>query len=128
MDPVTEAHLDEGLGITGNANRGGKRQVTIISKEVWERHMAALGTQLDPVNRRANLMVSGCDLAMARGKVLRIGQTRITIRGETKPCNLMDETLPGLRATMHDDWGGGAFGEVVTGGGIAVGDDVFFDD
>ena len=40
MDPVREAHLDEGLGITGNANRGGKRQVTIISKEVWARHMA----------------------------------------------------------------------------------------
>jgi MOSC domain-containing protein YiiM len=128
MDPVDAAQLDEGQGITGNANRGGKRQVTIISKETWEQHMAALGARLDPLHRRANLMVSGCDLVMARGKVLRVGNTRIAIRGETKPCNLMEETLPGLRAAMLDNWGGGAFGEVLTGGGIAVGDHVSFDD
>lgn len=128
MDPVDAARLDEGQGLAGNADRGGKRQVTIISRETWERHMAALGTRLDPLYRRANLMVSGCDLVMTRDKVLRIGETRIAIRGETKPCNLMDETLPGLRAAMFDNWGGGAFGEVLTGGGISVGDDVSFDD
>jgi MOSC domain-containing protein YiiM len=124
MDAVEEAVLDEGLGISGNANRGGKRQVTILEREAWERHMEALGADLDPATRRANLFVSGCELADSRGKVLRIGDARIAIRGETKPCELMEEALPGLRRTMFEHWGGGAFGEVVQGGTIRVGDTV----
>jgi hypothetical protein len=40
----------------------------------------------------------------------------------------MDEAWPGLRATMFDHWGGGAFGEVVVGGEIRVGDVVSWDD
>ncbi len=39
MDPATEATMVEGRGIEGNANQGGKRQVTIISKEMWEKLM-----------------------------------------------------------------------------------------
>lgn len=128
MDPVTEALLDAGEGIRGNANRGGKRQVTIIEREVWERHMAALGGALDPAARRANLMVSALPLYNSRGRVLRIGATRVIIRGETKPCERMDEALPGLRAVMFPDWGGGAFGEVLDGGVIRAGDVVRWDD
>lgn len=124
MDPVAEAHLDEGQGLAGNANRGGKRQVTILEREVWEQHMARVGGALDPAVRRANLLVSGCALRESRGRVLRIGETRIRIWGETRPCEQMEEALPGLRAVMSEAWGGGAFGEVVTGGPIRVGDPV----
>ncbi|MEO6446996.1 MAG: MOSC domain-containing protein [Gemmatimonadaceae bacterium] len=128
MDPAAEAQLDEGQGIAGNANRGGRRQVTIIAREVWQAHMAVLGGALDPAARRANLMVSGCDLENSRGRVLRIGACRIAIRGETKPCERMDEALPGLRAVMFPRWGGGAFGEVLSGGTIRVGDAVSWED
>lgn len=124
MDPADTAVLDEGQGIARNADRGGKRQVTILEREVWERHMATLGGTLDPSWRRANLLVSGCDLRDARGKVLRVGETRIAIRGETRPCERMDEALPGLREVMRPEWGGGAFGEVIAGGAIRVGDPV----
>jgi MOSC domain-containing protein YiiM len=124
MDPVVEAQLDEGQGLAGNANRGGKRQVTILALEAWERHMASLGGDVDPARRRANLLVSGCDLVESRGRVLRVGDTRIAIRGETRPCEQMDEALPGLRDAMSDGWGGGAFGEVIAGGVIRIGDDV----
>jgi MOSC domain-containing protein YiiM len=123
MDPVVEAQLEEGRGIAGNANRGGKRQVTVIEQEVWQQHMERLQGDLDPSRRRANLMISGCALRESRGRVLRIGDCRIMIRGETKPCEQMEAALPGLRDAMFPDWGGGAFGEVIAGGAIRVGDE-----
>ena len=128
MDGASEATLDAGRGIAGNANRGGRRQVTIIERELWERHMATLHASLDPSARRANLMVSGCSLANMRGRVLRIGTCRIAIRGETRPCERMDEALPGLRRVMESDWGGGAFGEVMDDGIIRVGDRVSWEE
>jgi MOSC domain-containing protein YiiM len=86
--------------------------------------MQALGAALDPSTRRANLMVSGIALMNSRGRVLRIGAARVRIYGETKPCEQMEEALSGLRAVMYDNWGGGAFGEVIEGGAIALGDGV----
>lgn len=127
MDAVAEALLEEGLGIAGNTNRGGKRQVTLIEQEVWHQHMDRLQGDLDPSSRRANLMISGCVLRESRGRVLRIGECRIMIRGETKPCERMDEALAGLREVMFPEWGGGAFGEVITGGAIRVGDPATLD-
>lgn len=127
MDPVRELQLDA-RGIVGNADRGGWRQVTILENEVWEAHMARLGGALDPAERRANILVAGCPLMGARGRVLRLGDCRLAIRGETKPCERMDEALPGLRAVMFPDWGGGAFGRVLTEGTIRVGDAVAWDD
>ena len=127
MDPRAVAHLDAGQGLRDNANRGGKRQVTILEREAWERHMAVTGGSLDPAIRRANLLVSGCDLRGARGQVLRVGTCRIRIHGETRPCERMDEALPGLRKVMEDAWGGGAFGEVLDGGTIQVGDAVILE-
>ncbi|HRV94016.1 MAG TPA: MOSC domain-containing protein [Anaerolineae bacterium] len=124
MDPVDQAQLIAGRGLVGNANQGGKRQVTIIEQDVWETLMAALGADLDPSARRANLMVSGLKLADSRHKILQIGSCRIRIYGETKPCEQMDEAFPGLQDAMRDKWGGGAFGEILDDGDIAVGDSV----
>jgi MOSC domain-containing protein YiiM len=123
MDSVARAALD-GSGLVGNANRGGRRAVTLIERETFERVRATLGAAVAPVMRRANLMVSGVRLAGSRGRVLTIGGARIRIGGETRPCERMDEALPGLRAALEPDWGGGAYGTVLEGGEIAVGDPV----
>ena len=124
MDPVEVAVLEAGHGLRGNANRGGRRQVTIINQARWAELMAALGADLPPRLRRANLMVSGVDLESSRGRVLRIGAARLKINGETRPCEQMEEAHPGLQALMRDRWGGGAFAEVLDGGEIRVGDPV----
>ncbi len=128
MDPVERARLRAGRGIEGNANQGGKRQVTLIEKEVWERLMVQLGGALDPSARRANLLVSGVRLQESRGRVLEIGGVRVRVYGETRPCNIIDEQLPGLRTALSDDWAGGVFGEILNDGEIRVGDFVRFSD
>src|SRR4051812_25962216 len=79
MDAVERAMLDADRGIRGNANRGGRRQVTIIARERWDAIMATLGLDLDPSTRRANLMISGLDLEKSRGRILRIGNVRLRI-------------------------------------------------
>lgn len=122
MDAKERATLKANRGLVGNTDQGGKRQVTIIAQETWERLMDETGALLDPSARRANLLVSGIDLTQSRGKILQIGPVRISIYGETRPCERMDEAHPGLRQVMLDNWGGGAFGQVLDDGEIAVGD------
>jgi MOSC domain-containing protein YiiM len=124
MDAVDAALLEVERGLHGNANRGGRRQVTIISRARWAELMAALGADLPPAARRANLMVSGIDLENSRGRVLRVGDARLKINGETRPCEQMEEAHAGLQALMRERWGGGAFGEVLDGGEIRIGDGV----
>jgi MOSC domain-containing protein YiiM len=124
MDPVDQATLVAGQGLAGNADQGGKRQVTLLEQEVWERLMAQTGASLNSAARRANLLLEGIRLAETRGRVLQIGSCRVRIYGETKPCEQMDAAFPGLRRAMVNNWAGGAFAEVLDDGQIAVGDPV----
>jgi MOSC domain-containing protein YiiM len=124
MDPLSTGRLVAGRGLVGNADQGRRRQLTVIEQEAWERLMRELHGSISPAARRANLMVSGVRLAESRDRVLRVGACRLRVRGETRPCERMDEALPGLRSAMRVDWGGGVFGEVLEDGEIAVGDEV----
>ena len=124
MDPALQAGLVAGRGIVGNANQGGRRQVTIIAREVFDELRRSLGPGVEPVMRRANLMVSGIALPGTRGRVLQVGRVRIRINGETRPCERMDEAFPGLKDALGVDGRGGVYGEVLDDGEIAVGDSV----
>ena len=124
MDSADRAKVIAGKGIVGNANQGGKRQVTIVSNKHWEEVTAPLGDVPDPRLRRANLLVSDIDFTDARGQILKIGNVRVRIYGETRPCEQMENAVPGLKSAMSVPWGGGAFGEVLDDGEIAIGDPV----
>lgn len=127
MDPVQVAALEAGRGIAGNADRRGRRQVTLLEAERWADAMAAGGAALDPAARRANVLVRGVDLRASRRQVLRVGAVRLRIWGETKPCERMDEACPGLKDVLWPDWGGGAYAEVLDDGVVRVGDPVRWD-
>ena len=128
MDEVDTAMLVAGRGLVDNADQGRRRQVTLIEREIWAKLMAELDASVSPSVRRANFMVSGVGLADTRGRILRVGSCRLRIAGETKPCERMDEALPGLRAAMRPEWRGGAFAEVLDDGMVSVGDVVRWDE
>jgi MOSC domain-containing protein YiiM len=71
-------------------------------------------------------MLRGIRLGESHGRILQVGACRIQIFGETKPCQQMDAALPGLREAMFPAWRGGAFGEVLEGGSITLGDPVLW--
>lgn len=122
------ARLVPDRGIDGNVDRGGRRQVTLIQREVWDALREELGPTLPFTARRANLLVSGVALAHTAGRSLIIGGTRLRIEGETRPCGRMDQEFPGLQAALIPDWRAGAYGVVVDGGTITVGDTVRWED
>ena len=122
MDSVREAEAVASRGLKGNANQGGKRQITLIDEARWRETQEELVVDVDPSARRANVMLRGVDLERTNGRLLRLGECVVRIYGETRPCDQMDEAQPGLRRALSPRWRGGAFAEVVTGGTIRVGD------
>ena len=128
MDARERIELVAGRGVRGSADQGGRRQLTLLEREVWDALMRELGSQAPPDVRRANVLVSRIDLRASRGRVLRLGAARVRVAGEVKPCERMEEAVAGLRALMYPEWRGGAFAEILDGGTIAVGDSVAWED
>ena len=129
MDAVAEVTAEVGGGLAGDANFGRtRRQVTLIEKEVFDALNDEFGSLVDPALRRANLMVSGVRLADTRDRKLRIGDCLLQVRGETRPCTLMEDQLTGLRDALDPGWRGGVFCTVLSDARIQVGDEVRWED
>ncbi len=129
MSAVPEATAEAGGGLAGDTNFGRtRRQVTLIEKEVFDTLGAELGQPVDPALRRANLMVSGVSLADTRDRKIRVGDCVLRVRGETRPCTLMEEQLAGLRDALGPDWRGGVFCTVLRDARIRIGDAVRWED
>ena len=129
MDAVAEVTAEVGGGLAGDANFGRtRRQVTLIEKEVFDALKDEFGSLVDPALRRANLMVSGVRLADTRDRKLRIGDCLLQVRGETRPCTLMEDQLTGLRDALDPGWRGGVFCTVLSDARIQVGDEVRWED
>ena len=124
MDSVDEAVAVEGLGLEGGADFDRDRQVTLVEREVFDRVKGQLDDSVEPVMRRANLMVSGIRLEGTGDQTLAVGDLRIRVRGETRPCGRMDEACEGLVDALDPNWGGGAHGSVLNDATITVGDEV----
>ncbi len=110
-------------GLAGD-HAGGGRQITILDERAWQAACKQLNANLDAGARRANLLLEGLDLRHSRGQKLTIGDVAIEILGETRPCELLNDTHEGLMQALRPDWRGGVFGKILVGGEIRVGDTV----
>jgi MOSC domain-containing protein YiiM len=128
MDPVDEAVAVEGRGLEGGADFDRERKVTLVEREVFDRLKRELDDSVEPVMRRANLLVSGIRLEGTQDLTLAVGDLRIHVRGETRPCGRMDEVCVGLMDALGPHWGGGAHGSVLNDATITVGDEVHWED
>jgi MOSC domain-containing protein YiiM len=131
IEVIDRVHVSVEAGLQGDFRGAvkpggkGKRQVSLIERGDWDAAMADLGTDLDWSVRRANLLVEGLDLPQTPGVVLAIGaEVRLEITVECDPCSRMEEIAPGLKAVLTPDWRGGALTRVLSGGNIAVGDEI----
>ena len=102
----------------------GLRQVTVMSREAWQKVCADAGCELPWQTRRANLLVEGLELCGTTDRVISIGDVRLLITGETDPCQRMEEAYAGLSQAMATEWRGGVCCRVVVPGRISVGDKV----
>ena len=127
MNAVDEAKALPNQGFDRGVGEASSRQLTVLAAEAWAEAEATLGVSVDPALRRANLLVAGIDLARTTGRVLRVGDLRLEITGETKPCHQMDAAVDGLRTALAPDWRGGAHGVVIAEASIRVGDPVSWD-
>ena len=127
MTAVDEAKVLADQGFDGGVREASTRQVTVLAAEAWADAEATVGMSVDPALRRANLLVAGVDLTGTTGRVLRVGDLRLEITGETKPCHQMDTAMDGLRAALEPEWRGGAHGVVLGDANVRVGDPVGWD-
>ena len=128
MDPRESATLIPGKGLAGNANQGGRRQVVLLTEEGWAEAEAELAVALGPATRRGNLLLAGIDLEKTRGRVLRVGSTRLRIWTECTPCYQMDQAHSGLKNALRPHWRAGACAEVLEGGEIRIGDEAAWEE
>ena len=127
MEEVNSASITLAAGLEGD-HKGAKfpdRQLTVLSVEAWRLAAEDAGKpDLPWTSRRANLLVESVLLPRAAGGVLRVGEVVLEVTGQTVPCKRMDDTLPGLRKSLHADWRGGVTCRVQQGGLVKLHDPV----
>ena len=122
---IAEILLGHGLcGDKAGQKQRSNRQITIIQHEYLP--VIASLLQKENVNAsqlRRNLVISGLNLSILRGKKIQIGGAILEITGNCAPCNKMEHALGsgGFNAMRNH---GGVCAKAETGGLIRVGDEV----
>lgn len=126
MDEVPAAPITISRGVGDDARgKPGRRQVTVMSRAGWEAACSQIGVDTLPwTARRANLLLDGVELKGKIGYDLRIGDAILTISGETRPCERMNQAHPGLMIALKPEWRGGVTCRVTRSGDVVVGCDV----
>ena len=116
--------LSHGLEGDHYAGRSGKRSVTLIQQE----HLHTIASllhkkEINPVDLRRNIVVSGINLLALKDREFKIGTAILKMTGLCHPCSRMEETFGagGYNAVRGH---GGINACVITPGIIRLQDDV----
>ena len=125
MLAVESAQLDAENGLVGDhysSRTGGARHVTLIQAE----HLAAIASHLGredlaPALLRRNIVVTGINLAVLKGRRFRLGTALVEATGECHPCSRIEEILgPGGYNAVRSH--GGITARVIEPGTVSIGD------
>jgi len=122
MQEVLEATGSENGGLTGDVNSRPDRGITFLASKQWAEATRELEKELPWHTRRANVLVDAADLGELIGRTISVGDVRVKINAETKPCSLMDRLEPGLKAALTPDCRAGVYGRILNNGQIRIGD------
>jgi len=84
LEPRPALEIEAGSGIAGDHSFGRLRHVTIVFEDDWNAAAAAIGRAVDPIGRRANVLVSGGNGSRFVGTTVRLGPAVIEIKGITR--------------------------------------------
>lgn len=115
-----QLELEAGRGVIGDHTFGRKRHLTLIFQDEWAQACAALGREVDPAGRRANVLLSGRGSLDLIGCRVRIGEVELRIEGETRPCATMERAAVGLMAALEPAGRAGVWGRALKGGRLRI--------
>ena len=124
MEELPQAEARTGGGIEGDLPAPLDRGITLLSADQWEQVTRELDRDLPWHTRRANVLVSGPGLGRLIGQEIQVGSVRVAVTGETKPCKLMEQLCPGLRAALTPERRGGVHGRITQSGTLVIGDEI----
>ena len=122
MQEVLEASGSENGGLSGDVNSRPDRGITFLASQQWAQATGELEKELPWHTRRANVLVDAVSLAELIGQTISVGDVRVQINAETRPCSLMDRLEPGLKAALTPDCRAGVYGRILNDGQLRVGD------
>ena len=127
MASAVMLELEAGKGIVGNRryfNRGSRRQVTLIEREVLAEHASHLGIPgIDPGQARSDIETEGIDLVAIVGRRIQLGAATVEIHSPRDPCYKMDAIAPGLCELMKPNKQG-VIATVIHSGVVCCGDGI----
>ena len=124
MEELPQAEAHAGGGIEGDRPAAPDRSITLLSADQWKQVMQELDRDLPWHVRRANILVSGPGLERLIGHEIQLGSVRVAVKGETEPCELMEQLCPGLRAALTPECRGGVLGRITQSGTMVIGDEI----
>ncbi|MEZ4648445.1 MAG: MOSC domain-containing protein [Candidatus Eisenbacteria bacterium] len=120
---VESLELLAGQGVDLDHTKGSMRHVTIVFEDDWRQAASDAGrADLDPVGRRANVLLSGGGGQSWIKRWVRLGPSLFEVKGITAPCEVMDEFHPGLKDALKPNARAGVWGRLHEGGTLRVGD------
>jgi MOSC domain-containing protein YiiM len=125
MQLLEIAEISDQTGVANDfRGKARSRKVTLLSARAWAEVCDELGKEIPWTTRRSNLFVDEIDLPRRAGDIVEVGEVRLLINVEVKPCSRMDEQCPGLTQVLSPGWRGGVGCSVLQAGTIRVGDEV----